>query len=78
MSLQNKDLGTTIFIYYFPLALAMVTIRLQVKELINQSGIDNIAADFHDKLDEKVKQMVLDAAKRAKDNGRRTIMGRDV
>ncbi|HIH12193.1 TPA: DUF1931 domain-containing protein [Candidatus Woesearchaeota archaeon] len=56
----------------------MITVRLQVKEIVKGAGIDNIAADFIDTLDEKVKQLVLDAAKRAKENGRRTIMGKDV
>lgn len=58
----------------------MLTARTQVKEILKQSGlgIDNLSADFMDKLDEKVKQLVLDAGKRAKENGRRTIMGRDV
>ena len=41
-------------------------------------GIDNISADFMDRLDEKVKQLVIDAVKRAKENGRKTVMGKDV
>ncbi|MBI1968690.1 DUF1931 domain-containing protein [Candidatus Woesearchaeota archaeon] len=58
----------------------MVTVRTQVKELLTQSGlgVDNVAGDFMDKLDEKVRQLVLDAAKRAKENSRRTVMGRDL
>lgn len=58
----------------------MLTARTQVKEILKQSGwgIDNISADFMDRLDEKVKQLVLDAVKRAKENGRRTVMGKDV
>ncbi len=58
----------------------MVTIRTQVKEILKESGLglDNISADFMEKLDEKVKQLILDAAKRAKENGRRTVMGKDV
>ena len=56
----------------------MLTARTQVKDILKQAGINNISADFMDKLDEKVKQTVLDAAKRAKDNQRRTIMGRDL
>ena len=52
----------------------------QVKEILKESGLglDNLSGDFMDTLDEKVKQLVLDAAKRAKENGRRTIMGKDV
>jgi len=58
----------------------MVTIRTQVKEILKESGLglDNISADFMDHLDEKVKQLILNAAKRAKENGRRTVMGKDV
>ncbi len=58
----------------------MLTVRTQIKDILRESGlgVDNISGDFMDKLDEKVKQLILDAAKRAKENGRRTIMGKDV
>ena len=58
----------------------MLTVRTQIKEILKDStyGIENLSADFIEELDEKVKQLILDAAKRAKDNGRKTIMGRDV
>ena len=58
----------------------MLTVRTQIKEILKESGvgIDNVAADYGDKLDEKVKHLILDAAKRAKENNRRTLMGRDV
>ena len=56
----------------------MITVRLQVKEIVKEAGIDNMSGDFMDRLDEKVKQLVLDASKRAKENGRRTVMGKDV
>ena len=57
-----------------------LVVRTQVKDLLKESGLglDNLAGDFMDRLDEKVKQLILDAAKRAKDNGRRTIMGKDI
>lgn len=57
-----------------------LVVRTQVKDILKESGLglDNLSGDFMDKLDEKVKQLILDAAKRAKDNGRRTIMGKDV
>ena len=57
-----------------------LVVRTQVKEILKESGLglDNLSGDFMDKLDEKVKQLILDAAKRAKDNGRRTVMGKDV
>ena len=58
----------------------MLTVRTQIKEILKDStyGIENLSADFIDELDQKVKQLILDAAKRAKDNGRKTIMARDV
>lgn len=57
-----------------------LVVRTQVKEILKESGLglDNLSGDFMDSLDEKVKQLILDAAKRAKENGRRTIMGKDV
>ncbi|MEK6939687.1 MAG: DUF1931 domain-containing protein [Nanoarchaeota archaeon] len=57
-----------------------LVVRTQVKEILKESGLglDNLSGDFMDKLDEEVKQLILDAAKRAKENGRRTIMGKDV
>ncbi|HLC89052.1 MAG TPA: DUF1931 domain-containing protein [Candidatus Nanoarchaeia archaeon] len=58
----------------------MLTVRTKIKDILKEStyGVENLSADFMDKLDEKVKQLILDAAKRAKDNGRRTVMGKDV
>ncbi len=58
----------------------MITVRTQVRDVLKGSElkVDNIADDFMDKLDEKVKQLVLEAAKRAKDNGRKTVMGKDL
>ncbi len=58
----------------------MITVRTQIKDILKESGleVENISGDFIDKLDEKVKQLILDAAKRAKENGRRTVMGKDV
>lgn len=58
----------------------MLVVRTQIKEILKESGlgVDNVAADFMVQLDEKAKQLILDAAKRAKENGRRTVMGKDV
>jgi len=58
----------------------MLTVRTQVKEILKEagSGVQNISADFMDTLDEKVKQLVMESVKRAKDNGRRTVMGKDI
>lgn len=58
----------------------MITARTQIKDILRECGVgvDKIANDFIPRLDEKVREMIIDAAKRAKENGRTTIMGRDV
>ncbi|MBR9682912.1 hypothetical protein GOV03_00020 [Candidatus Woesearchaeota archaeon] len=57
----------------------MITVRTQIKEIMRDcEGINNISEDFIEKLDEKVKRMVERACERAKNNGRRTVMGKDV
>lgn len=58
----------------------MVVVRTQIKDILKDSGtdVDNIASDFYDKLDEKVKQLILESVRRAKENGRKTLMGKDV
>lgn len=56
----------------------MITARTQVREILKEAGMNNQSEDFMEKLDEKVREVVLQAAKRAKDNGRRTVMGRDI
>lgn len=58
----------------------MITVRTQVKDIVKESGlgINNVSEDFMEKLNEKVKQVVEEACKRAKENGRKTVMGKDV
>jgi histone H3/H4 len=56
----------------------MLVARLQVKEIINEEGIENISHDYMERLEEKVRQLVIDSVNRAKENYRRTVMGRDV
>ena len=58
----------------------MVTIRTQVKEIIKTAGlgVENMSGDFMDTLDQKVKEQILVAVKRAKENGRRTVMSKDL
>ena len=55
-------------------------VRTQIKDILKESGlgVENISADFLDRLDEKVKELILESVKRAKENGRRTVMGKDV
>ena len=58
----------------------MLTVKTQVKEILKESGlrVENISNDFMDQLDEKVKELILDAVRRAKENGRKTVMAKDV
>ncbi len=58
----------------------MIAVRTQIKEILKDSeiGVEKMSEDFMDRLDERVKKLVIDAAKRAKENQRRTVMGRDV
>jgi histone H3/H4 len=58
----------------------MITVRTQVKEIVKETnlGINNISEDFIKRLDEKVKKIVEEACQRAKANGRKTVMGKDI
>ena len=60
--------------------ITMITARTQVKEILKESelGIENMSADFMDRLDQRVKELIVKAAQRAKENARKTVMGRDV
>lgn len=56
----------------------MIIIRTQIKEIVKECGINNISEDFTERLDSKVKQVIQEACRRAKDNSRRTVMGKDI
>ena len=56
----------------------MITVRTQVKDIMKEAAMENMSGDFIDKLDEKVKQLILDAIRPAKENRRRTVMGKDI
>jgi len=58
----------------------MIVVRTQIKDLVKETnlGINNISEDFFRKLDEKVKQTITEACQRAKENGRKTVMGKDL
>lgn len=57
-----------------------IVVRTQIKDILKESelGVENMSADFMDRLDEHVKALILKAATRAKENGRRTVMGKDI
>jgi histone H3/H4 len=52
-----------------------IIVKSKIKELVGQY---NVSGDFSEVLNEKVKQMVHDAVKRAEANSRKTVMGRDL
>tara|TARA_Y100000310_G_scaffold324402_1_gene386205 strand:+ start:135 stop:311 length:177 start_codon:yes stop_codon:yes gene_type:complete len=52
--------------------------RTQVKEIVKEAGVDNVSGDYMDKLDQKVQELVLNSVKRAKENSRKTVMGKDL
>ncbi len=57
----------------------MLIIKAQIKEAVKASGYDlDVAADLAEKLNEKALEMVKDACRRAKENGRKTVMARDL
>jgi histone H3/H4 len=53
----------------------MIVVKSKIKDLA--SGY-NVASDFADALDAKVKAMVKEAVKRAEGNNRRTVMAKDL
>ncbi|RJQ16916.1 DUF1931 domain-containing protein [Candidatus Woesearchaeota archaeon] len=52
-----------------------VIVKAKIKELAQGY---NVAGDFADALDEKAKQLIKDAIKRAEANGRKTVMAKDL
>ena len=60
--------------------LVMLIIKSQIKEAVRETGthIDNVSADFADKLNEKATELLNEACRRAKENGRKTVMAKDL
>lgn len=58
----------------------MLIIKSQIKEVVKETGtnIDNVSADFADKLNEKATELLKEACRRAKENGRKTVMAKDL
>ncbi|MFC2133806.1 DUF1931 domain-containing protein [Bacteroidota bacterium] len=50
-------------------------VKAKIKEV---AGEFNVAGDFSDALNEKTKALILEAIARAKANGRRTLMAKDL
>lgn len=53
-------------------------IRPLVKELDKENGISSVAEEAETALERKVEEILRDAIKRAKANGRRTLQARDL
>jgi histone H3/H4 len=53
-------------------------IRKVVKELDKESSISSVADEVETALERKVEEVLIDAIKRAKLNGRRTMQARDL
>lgn len=52
---------------------------LIVKSAVKEAASDvNVSAEFYDALDGEVEELLQDAARRAKDNERRTVQPRDL
>ena len=58
----------------------MIVVKLQIKDVVKNSGygIDNVSNNFTEKLNEKVKDIIEESCRRAKENGRKTVMAKDL
>ena len=56
----------------------MIVLKSQIKDLVKANGLDNVSSDFSERLDVKVQDIVKQACARAKENGRKTAMGKDI
>ena len=53
----------------------LLVVRSKIKDVVKDC---NVAGDFAEALSEKVEQLIKDACRRAKDNGRKTVQPRDL
>jgi len=53
-------------------------IRKTVKELDKENAVSSVADEVETALERKVEEILTDALKRAKANGRRTLQARDL
>ncbi len=56
-----------------------LVVRSNIKHYakVNERAL-NISTDFYEKLNEKVISLIKEACKRAKENNRNTVMGKDI
>ncbi len=55
--------------------MADLIVKAAVKEALSDK---NVSADFYDALDDEVSDLLSDAARRAEENGRKTVQPRDL
>lgn len=53
----------------------LVVVKAKIKDVAKDY---NVAGDLADALDKKARDLITDAVKRAEDNGRKTVMAKDV
>lgn len=64
--------------------MALVIVKSQINSVVKEISkrrnfrINNVTSDFPEALDKKVRKLVEEAMERANENGRKTLMGRDV
>ena len=56
-----------------------LVVKAKIKELakIDEKAL-NVSTDFYEAINKKVEGMIVESCKRAKLNGRNTVMGKDV
>ena len=55
-----------------------LTAKTQVKDILKEEGMRNMSNDFMERLDQEVEKLIRNSVKRAKENLRKTVMGRDL
>ena len=58
-----------------------VIIKSKIREIVNSTGtkeIQNISEDVSEALDKRVREMIKAGVKRAEENHRKTLYGRDI
>lgn len=65
---------------FMPLIIVKAQVAQLVKQISKEKGleVDNVTSDYLPALDRKVRKLVEESVARAKENGRRTLMARDV
>ncbi len=56
-----------------------LVVKAKIKEIakIDEKPL-NVSTDFYEEINKKTESLIIEACKRAKANGRNTVMGKDV